>query len=573
MIALISDSERLMKLNTTVRSLALCFALATVAPVAFGAEVARYALSGNLSDITGFNHGVFQGTGGTYAAPTFIADSQFGSVLDFDGTDDRISLGNVHTFQNNSWSISMWVKTQPTANVVPLIGKNNGDNSFAAGERVYEITGNGTWANIIDPELPGNLAVNAHSHGGVVTNQSLPLDDGAWHMLTMVHNNSISATHHNLYIDGVLQPLGSQTMNNNSVADVGGFFLGFANGSGSGAGGYFKGQMAEVTFYNHAIAQSDVDQLLSLSTDTFVGGDGVLGSASLSTVVTGATLQGQAGVQVVRVSRTRPGDTNNFLSLRELEAIDDNGVNVALATNGGVPQYSSLWNDPPGTIHPITAINDGITNNLGDNGHAHTGNPPTASTVWLQVVLDGEHTIDTVRLYNRGNCCADQAQGVDIQFYSDAAATNLIGSMTGVSVDGGPGASKSFDVRKSVGGTATAELSATRVYHMEIDADSLLSDLFVVPQGTADSTALVLAGDLVVELAAGTLNVGDSFKLFDADTFSGAFDSLTLPGGPSVWDVSDLATTGEIHYVPEPTSLGLLVVGLLAGVGLRRRRC
>lgn len=232
---------------------------------ASAALVAHYPLSADLLDAAGSNDGTFQGTGGANAAPNFIADARFGSVLDFDGTDDRISLGNVHTFQNNSWSLSLWVRTPATADRVPLVGKNNGDNGFSAGERVYEITGNGTWGNIINPEPAGNLAVNAHSHGGVVTNQSaISLDDGLWHMVTMVHDSSISSTHHDLYIDGVLQPVGGQTMNNDARADVGGFYLGFANASGSGAGGYLTGQMAEVNFFDSAIDQTQVDALFAV---------------------------------------------------------------------------------------------------------------------------------------------------------------------------------------------------------------------------------------------------------------------------------------------------------------------
>ena len=246
-------------------SIAAAFAGLALIGSASAALVAHYPLSADLQDGAGSNHGTFEGAGGANAAANFIADARFGSVLDYDGTDDRISLGNVHTFQNNSWSLSLWVRTPATADRVPLVGKNNGDNGFSAGERVYEITGNGTWGNIINPEPAGNLAVNAHSHGGVVTNQAgISLDDGAWHMVTMVHDNSISATHHDLYIDGVLQPVGGQTMNNNARADVGGFYLGFANASGSGAGGYLTGQMAHVNFYDNPIDQATVDSLFAV---------------------------------------------------------------------------------------------------------------------------------------------------------------------------------------------------------------------------------------------------------------------------------------------------------------------
>ena len=228
--------------------------------------IAYYPLSADLADNAGANDGTFEGTGGTNAAATFVGDATFGSVLDFDGVDDRISLGPVLDLQNSSWSISLWVRTPATANRVPLLGKNNGDNGFSAGERVFEITGNGTWGNIINPEPAGNLAVNGHSQGGVVSNQAaIAIDDGTWHMVTMVHDDTISATHHDLYIDGVLQTPGGQTMNNNARANVGGFYLGFANASGSGAGGYLTGQMAEVNIFNSAIDQAQVDALFSVT--------------------------------------------------------------------------------------------------------------------------------------------------------------------------------------------------------------------------------------------------------------------------------------------------------------------
>lgn len=845
-----------MRLANILCGLAACTTMAFFAHRADGGQIAHYALSGDLNDSAGSNNGTFQGAGGANSSATFVADPMFGNVLDFDGSDDRISLGNVHTFQNNSWSISLWAKTPANADRVPLIGKNNGDNGFSAGERVYEITGNGTWGNIINPELPGNLAVNAHSHGGVVTNQAAPLDDGAWHMLTMVHDNSISAIHHDLYIDGVQQPVGGQTMNNNSNLDVGGFYLGFANASGSGAGGYLNGQMAEVSFFDHAISQGEVDDLfepppsdiqvgggpgtigmlnldgtpinqtpqplpgvqvvrvvknggflslreleaidsggvnlaldsnggvasassewndglgphlievlndgitdnsaqegqahtgnpplaqewmqvqlaapsgiasvnifnrsnccadqsqnvtveiygdaaatnliksipglnpgplpvgsdfsvdvgelaggaalgrlssgttyfveldagagasdsikvplvgtttsseiaaagtLSLSvingtptvgqvftildadaisgsfsdvqvpalggglrilTDNLlvdgtvsiadnkehVSGQGNIADEALDSVVSGDTLQGKDGVRVVRVMRVNP----DFISLRELEAHDDNGVNVALAANGGVADGSSSWENPPGVFpHPISNLNNGETDTphaLGNEGHAHTGNNPVPGE-WLQVTLDGQHTIDEVQLFNRGNCCDNQAQGLTLQLFGDEPATDLIAQVDNVNVPGPPGsAGHPIDLRTLRGGTAAAELDPSLVYHMEIDGDSLASDRLSIPLGNADNTALVVGGDLVVELAAGTLQRGDTFQLLDADFIFGAFGNVTLPGGSGLWDISGLTTNGTIEYVPEPVSLGLLGLGLLGCLGLIRRR-
>jgi hypothetical protein len=229
-----------------------------------GGRIAHYALATDLNDSAGRNHGTFQGVGGTHSSATFVPDTRFGSVLDFDGTDDRVYLGNVHTLQNSGWSFSMWVKTPATADSVTLLGKNNGHLDFSPGERSFEITGNQTWFQLINPEPAGNFAVSGHSMGGVVTNQgAASLDDGTWHMLTAVRDNSVSGTDMTLYIDGVAQPLGGQTFSNNSRADFGHFYLGFAKPTETGFGSYFAGQMAEVSFYDIAIDQAAVDTLFA----------------------------------------------------------------------------------------------------------------------------------------------------------------------------------------------------------------------------------------------------------------------------------------------------------------------
>jgi autotransporter-associated beta strand protein len=61
-------------------------------------------------------------------------------------------------------------------------------------------------------------------------------------------------------------------------------------------------------------------------------------------------------------------------------------------------------------------------------------------------------------------------------------------------------------------------------------------------------SALTYAGTLVVNNQSGALTTSDSFKLFDATSYSGAFASITPgPGAGLAWDPSTLATDGTLR--------------------------
>jgi len=265
--------------------------------------------------------------------PTWVSDPERGgTVMVFDGVDDRINFGPLYTLQNNSWSFSLWFKTPPSDDRIPLVGKNDASGGFNTGEFDIEITGNGTWGNIITPEPAGNLAVNAHSQGGAVTNQDvISLDDDTWHLGTVVHDDSAGATDITFYIDGVVQVTGSQTFNNNGQADVGDVYLGFANASGSGAEGYFTGRMSDLRLYDRALTPEEVVQIFEASLTQEAAGNASPADEAVD-VLRHVTLSWSAG---------KFAQTHNVYFGTTFADVDDADIDAAVSQNQTATSYDA----------------------------------------------------------------------------------------------------------------------------------------------------------------------------------------------------------------------------------------
>ena len=115
--------------------------------------------------------------------------------------------------------------------------------------------------------------------------------------------------------------------------------------------------------------------------------------------------------------------------------------------------------------------------------------------------------------------------------------------------------------------TITGNLTLSGVTDMEIDRTGAPAFDEILVSGN-----LTYGGTLNVTLLAGTLQLGDTFDLFDGGTIAGSFSTMNLPAlsGDWYWALH-LSTTGDIQVLPEPGSAllsGLAAFGLLA----RRRR-
>lgn len=85
---------------------------------------------------------------------------------------------------------------------------------------------------------------------------------------------------------------------------------------------------------------------------------------------------------------------------------------------------------------------------------------------------------------------------------------------------------------------------------------------------------LTMGGTLRVLFVNGFSPVqGNTFDLFDWGSQSGSF-TLDLPSlsGGLAWDTSAITTTGSLSVVPEPSTWGLLILGIVSISLLRRRR-
>lgn len=116
--------------------------------------------------------------------------------------------------------------------------------------------------------------------------------------------------------------------------------------------------------------------------------------------------------------------------------------------------------------------------------------------------------------------------------------TGTVGGPTTVNGTVAPGTSigtLTFTVAPTLSGTTSMEIDRAGVPN---------ADKLVVSTGGG---TLAYGGTLTVVNVGGTIQAGDTFDLFDADSFSGSFATVNLPSVPGLtWDTSQLTVNGTI---------------------------
>ena len=194
-------------------------------------------------DTAGGNHGTLVGT-------PLPAQGKVGQGLDFDGSDDYVSLDDTaFPSGDDSRSTSAWFKTDIAQNqVVFTYGTAVSNQEYYVA--VYNL-GSGCVGDITS--TGGNYSVIAGSGGG---GSNLCADisvvDGDWHHVATTHDG----TTHRIYLDGVLKSSRSQTMN--TVANVS--YIGVdVNQQGD-----YDGSIDEVRLYDRALTTLEVQRLYNM---------------------------------------------------------------------------------------------------------------------------------------------------------------------------------------------------------------------------------------------------------------------------------------------------------------------
>ncbi|MBA6154917.1 choice-of-anchor D domain-containing protein [Tenacibaculum sp. S7007] len=157
--------------------------------------------------------------------------------LDFDGTDDHISISHNSSFNTNTFTVEGYFKTSSTTDNNPIISKYDATNE------------NGFSIQLSDT---GRLRFYYKSSNITTTvNSSISgLNDGNWHRFSIVFGDNTVQ----FYVDGTANSSNSYATTPNAPTNTESTFIGYSSYSNQ----YFSGELDEIRFWSRALCSDEL---------------------------------------------------------------------------------------------------------------------------------------------------------------------------------------------------------------------------------------------------------------------------------------------------------------------------
>jgi len=206
------------------------------------------------------NSATWSGSGGANTTPSW-AKGQRGYALNFDGTDDNLSLATESNFdfeRTQAFSVVSWVKPNVTRS-----GVEAGYNIFSKLDHLTPFRG---FEFGIDWNQEAKLnkstlkffLINTFMTNFIDVNGNTDLQNGIWYHLAVTYDGSSTASGTKMYIDGASEAVTANYNNlnattlNNITPRI---------GSRNAAGVYMKGSIDDVRVYNRELSATEIANL------------------------------------------------------------------------------------------------------------------------------------------------------------------------------------------------------------------------------------------------------------------------------------------------------------------------